>query len=79
MKIIRNKEYNLLMSNVKAIENDKDELEYNYKKQIQHYEHLIDKIYEDLRELKGNIKCPNISKKTVICQIDKIIRKIGGK
>lgn len=79
MKIIRNSEYNLLMSEKKALENDKEELEFSYKKIIQEYEHLIDEIYERLRELKGNVKSTNISKKTIIGQIDGIIKKIGGK
>ena len=79
MKILMNKDYNLLISSKKAIENDKEEQEFSYKKIIQGYEHLIDEIYEDLRELKGNVKCSSISKKTVIGLIDKIIKKLGGK
>lgn len=79
MKIIRNSEYNLIQSQVKALENDKEEQEFSYKKQIQDFEHLIDEVYLDLNCLKSNVKGSNISKKTIIGQIDRIIRKIGGK
>ena len=79
MKLMSNKSYNLLQSQLKARDNDKEDQINSYKKQIQEYEYLCDEIYEGLKVLRGNVKSTNISKKTVIGQIDHLIKKLGGK
>lgn len=78
MKILSNKEYNKLLNDKKAIENTKSESEYQYKKQIQDYEFLIEEINYYLNELLLGIKT-NTSKDSIKKKLREIIKKLGGK
>lgn len=78
MKILSNKEYNKLLNDKKAIENTKSESEYQYKKQIQDYEFLIEEINYHLNELLLGIKT-NTSKDSIKKKLREIIKKLGGK
>ena len=77
MKILSNKEYNKLLNDKKAIENTKNESEFQYKKQIQEYDFLIEEINYDLSELLAGIK-GNMNKDKIKAKIQNIIKKVGG-
>lgn len=77
MKILSNKEYNKLLNDKKAIENTKNESEFQYKKQIQEYDFLIEEINYDLSELLAGIKS-NMNKDKIKAKIQNIIKKVGG-
>ena len=78
MKILSNKEYNNLSNNIKTLENTKNESEFQYKKQIQEYDFLLEEINYNLNELRSQIK-NKMSKDKIITRINEIIKMIGGK
>lgn len=77
MKILSNKEYNNLSNNIKTLENTKNESEFQYKKQLQEYEFLIEEINYNLSDIVNQIK-NNMSKDKIRKRIEAIIKQIGG-
>lgn len=78
MKILTNKEYNKLISDNKALENTKNDSEFQYKKIFQDYDLLIEDLHNDLQELRLQTK-KGMSKDKIKFKLDEIIKKIGGK
>ena len=78
MKILSNKQYNELLNRNKVLENAINDKDYQYKKEIQEYQFLIEEVNYNLSDIISQMK-NKISKDKIITKLKLIIKQIGGK
>ena len=78
MKIISKTQEIEYYNNLKLLQDENIELKTRYKEQSKFYDNLLNKVYDNLCELKNDLKS-NIKKEKIKIKIQDLLIEIGGK